>query len=1822
MESNSGAEPTIGNWNEFSEEIQQIASRLIQSVNSSNRIENYKRIVIDIVANKNILELIFFESSINLYQALLIDALIHWYDGIINALSENNAEHNALLNSFKKLVTQMNNHEQFFTNLQKGIPRYNDFITFKKYVELNYYLYLHLAHINQAKDSSKLQVILDSIENKRNILEFQPEESAGSLTSYKNLILTVLERAVLLGRRNTEGNESEESRAISIEWLSSKFEKYADLFEEVSSDQLPFDYNKAKYFFKVRNELILLTRQLGLAYNLEEIDVVINLFEEIRTKYYFDVVELNNELLYHHNLLLNSILNKAIEIYDENSENYTIEESLDLLNKLLNNFPLTKLSAPQEEINEEWDGAISGYRYLRNLVANNYYFLQLTKILSSENPDLNSVKSLSEETEDTLEIVIDENRLYNIINLYKIGVVENINDLEKILSHIDACKSILDKYVIDTGLSIYSILLVHAISRFINLGVEDISSNNSFSKQLAKYTGFFKLLDTELFPADTQLFFKELKNYGAIVAINESILEKLTEQLKSSERIVNEEETTYSGQVDLIILSDQITIFGELIASYDSFSPHIKEITHNSLKRIIIISAGSFEQVLASKHNDALNAVIKVLFFINNHLQGNPIEDFDNHFAMKVCGHLTHRLYYLKEGDNENTISTEIWLILAKNVLSSIEKNGIENYRTFINYKGDLYRNLKAIYTIQPPREQYISDDSNSITYQLYQKVNEIITLKSEFAVGASASLEERQKNIPLRALACMVKGEPSHLTNVETILVQLTGEVQLNQMKMVLDALMVSSAWYRIISIVENERLIHLKDTNEVIFSYICAKISIGNDLTVDEVKYYKETISDLERIFLAEVFISIGDYNNALFQIDKIKLDRLDQHSINYTLWLMDRFCHTFLYNKNSHDSKLFYEDTIVVIENIYHKFEQIELPLFDSKAQMQYRLLKLYLYCNNEAKINELISKLSDPGEAFREYKDTVTNCGQLNESQKSNLVILLGTCQHELTLEEAMHSKAVFQELADASIENDQIIRDKHNEIIIASEGSVAIEERLLAAALTTPATQIVINSKVIKDLTKTKIKEITDSIDSMTNFRDDEGYTIGYRREFTFLRGSQGWSQCEVQKNGVKGKTTVAQVNYETLKLIDDEVHRKIMKTALKVSLETRHTIQIASGTWEWLVGIANDEERLYQHFTSLIPATNAGDISVLSLRETEIKYWLNYNELALKNLLGLRLKSEIYDEKKLSTIYALDPIKFDSFNRFVSAKLISLSKEIFKIYSSFYEIKTILIPVLISRSLTVNHWIGIVLEKEVDKISISYLDSENQPALEIIKKQFVEQLSQTFSGIGVLFKQPKLETQIYNNCGLELIENFVYFLSGERVGQEIAPYAHSELYVQNIILEHYEQSFRKIEVTKDCLAESGVVKDVIESEFHSFFDNNYLSTLTITYQSESSYEYEAWFTLLKYLGNIDLRWKFKKWLYLKDVATFDQIMQKYNIARSVDELKETKLPFCSFSIEIENKELERDVLFVTHLKEKLNLPITGTREIEYLQPIIYKINTRVKVFDAAVDTIRLIYVPTIDNAKKIVVDTTYFYSMYSGINGFAIIINGIDVVHKLYQKDYNQAFTQALTIAGYMLVPAAISFVAIPHIGFVYGATLTIYSGYSAINNAYSFYQEYNSVEWHLKSVIANKGMSEFLASSPLQQIYDFAVSSKNYEIKVNAISLEIEKAQINQQLEAQGEFGAKLYNYIYMPMLEEKYTLLNKVTNKELAKEQTEVLEAKHVAITIEERSYEHCMEVIKLKDEEIGEEHYYCYNEEQQILDHVLIGENGKYIEILERL
>ena len=369
----------------------------------------------------------------------------------------------------------------------------------------------------------------------------------------------------------------------------------------------------------------------------------------------------------------------------------------------------------------------------------------------------------------------------------------------------------------------------------------------------------------------------------------------------------------------------------------------------------------------------------------------------------------------------------------------------------------------------------------------------------------------------------------------------------------------------------------------------------------------------------------------------------------------------------------------------------------------------------------------------------------------------------------------------------------------------------------------------------------------------------------------------------------------------------------------------------------------------------------------------------------------------------------------------------------------------------------------------------------------------------------------------------------------------------------------------------------------------------------------------------EFTEQLDLNWQIQKLFHLTDLWKFESLKTKYGITTSFDVFSESDSDFKKSVLlklhpdkNLGNPDCKDDFIFVTNLREELNKPFDIQKfineKIQTIQSFIYKANIGFKVFDTAVDTTRLIYIPTADNAKKVLIDTTYLYSMYSGVNGVSIIINGADVAYKAYHGEYNQALTQTLTTAGYMLIPAAISFATTPYFGFVYGATITIYSGYGAITNAYSLYQEYYEEDFGLKSIAAYKNIFETLSNSPFQLVYDFKSISKNYAIKLNDINYEKEKTHFKQQSEAKGEFGKKLYDYIHAPQLGEKYGLLNKILQDDLTLEETEALKSKYIQLTTANQSYDYCMEIKGIQEAE-DHDHYYCYNEEQQILDHIVI-------------
>lgn len=151
---------------------------------------------------------------------------------------------------------------------------------------------------------------------------------------------------------------------------------------------------------------------------------------------------------------------------------------------------------------------------------------------------------------------------------------------------------------------------------------------------------------------------------------------------------------------------------------------------------------------------------------------------------------------------------------------------------------------------------------------------------------------------------------------------------------------------------------------------------------------------------------------------------------------------------------------------------------------------------------------------------------------------------------------------------------------------------------------------------------------------------------------------------------------------------------------------------------------------------------------------------------ALDNILALRL-----NDLQLNNIKVLKGI-------FIDLQHNNVSELLNKVISATTSKSLVLI------NLFNKHAVGLVFEKEQNGsiVSIKYLDSLNKK----IPQEF-EQLVISRLDSQIRINQITVEQQKYANCGAEVIENFIQYLTGKRISQEKAIELHSKL-VENTLL--------------------------------------------------------------------------------------------------------------------------------------------------------------------------------------------------------------------------------------------------------------------------------------------------------------------------------------------------------------------------------------------------------------------------------------------------
>jgi ankyrin repeat protein len=169
-------------------------------------------------------------------------------------------------------------------------------------------------------------------------------------------------------------------------------------------------------------------------------------------------------------------------------------------------------------------------------------------------------------------------------------------------------------------------------------------------------------------------------------------------------------------------------------------------------------------------------------------------------------------------------------------------------------------------------------------------------------------------------------------------------------------------------------------------------------------------------------------------------------------------------------------------------------------------------------------------------------------------------------------------------------------------------------------------------------------------------------------------------------------------------------------------------------------------------------------------------YFSKYSQIGLDTLLHLRINNlDDLSDKKI--IIFTPNFVFDG-SIAISHKLALNIQLIMTIGENPHENDNI---ILIPLNLYEKHWVGMVIKTNDSEIKVIYMDPEGSDVPAVLSDTFVQMLQQTYPSLNIIFDELELEHQRYNNCGSEVIENFMLYLTGARIDQESAVAVHSSL---------------------------------------------------------------------------------------------------------------------------------------------------------------------------------------------------------------------------------------------------------------------------------------------------------------------------------------------------------------------------------------------------------------------------------------------------------
>jgi tetratricopeptide (TPR) repeat protein len=157
-------------------------------------------------------------------------------------------------------------------------------------------------------------------------------------------------------------------------------------------------------------------------------------------------------------------------------------------------------------------------------------------------------------------------------------------------------------------------------------------------------------------------------------------------------------------------------------------------------------------------------------------------------------------------------------------------------------------------------------------------------------------------------------------------------------------------------------------------------------------------------------------------------------------------------------------------------------------------------------------------------------------------------------------------------------------------------------------------------------------------------------------------------------------------------------------------------------------------------------------------------------------------------ELRLASLAKAVVLKSQYFGEELGKAISRLSYDVSSILSDG-TVQTVLAPV----NLYNKHWLGLLFRNLGTIVEVTYMDPEQVAMLPGLRSELENGLS--LNGYKSQLEQARLTPQSYNNCGYEVIENFVYYLTGTRATQYGAMYVHS-LLVENSLLDPTEYALK------------------------------------------------------------------------------------------------------------------------------------------------------------------------------------------------------------------------------------------------------------------------------------------------------------------------------------------------------------------------------------------------------------------------------------------